>query len=125
MAKKKKLEDDAADAFEFPEFDEAGFIQHEFEQTYAIAFAIVVAVVLAVVSFAVDRGLAGYSQPTLEGLVPVALSIGTIIFSPFLLQRLRVPARDYTRGDWASVILVEGFGWLGFWFLLSNVFPSP
>jgi hypothetical protein len=125
MAKKaqKKLEDDqATNFFEFPEFDVKGFIDHEFEQSYATAFALIFAVALAVVSFGIDRGLSGYSQPTLQWVLPLAISVGAIIFSPFFLQRLRSGAKSYTRGDWASVILLEVFGWLGFWFLLSDVF---
>jgi hypothetical protein len=125
VAKKarKKLEEDAEiSSFQFPEFDERTFIAHEFEQTIATGFAIVVAVGLAAVSFGIDRGLSGFSQPTLQWLVPLALSIALIAFSPLILQRLRTGAPEYTRGDWASVILLEIFGWLGFWFLFSNVF---
>jgi hypothetical protein len=125
MAKKarKKLEDDAeASSFQFPEFDEPAFMAHEFEQTIAMGFALVVAVALAAVSFALDRGLSGFSQPTLQWLVPLAVSIGVIAFSPLILRRLRTGAPEYTRGDWATVILLEVFGWLGFWFLISDVF---
>ncbi|MCI4354391.1 MAG: hypothetical protein L3K06_03395 [Thermoplasmata archaeon] len=125
MAKKarKKLEEDAAaGSFEFPEFDLGGFMQHEFEQTFATGFALLVAVVLAVVSFGIDRALSGFSQPTLQWVLPMAVSIAGIALSPFLVQRLRVGRPEYTRGDWASLILLEVFGWLGFWFLLSDVF---
>jgi len=125
VAKKarKKLEDDAdASNFEFPEFDEHTFILHENEQTFATAFALVVAVALAAVSFGIDRGLSGFSQPTLQGLLPVAIAIGFIAFSPLVWLRLHREHPDYTKGDWASVILLELFGWLGFWFLFSDVF---
>ena len=125
MAKKarKKLEDDAeASSFQFPEFDEHQFIAHEFEQTVATGFAILVAVGAAVLSFGIDRGLSGFSQPTLQWVVPLAVAVALIAFSPFLLQRLRRSAPEYTRGDWATVILLEVFGWLGFWFLFSDVF---
>jgi hypothetical protein len=94
---------------------------HEWEQTIATGFALVVAVALAVVSWAIDRGLSGFSQPVLQGVVPVALAIGVIAFSPLILLRLRRGKPEYTRGDWASVILLELFGWLGFWFLISDV----
>jgi hypothetical protein len=127
VAKKarKKLEEDAeAGSFQFPEFDEHAFIEHENEQTIATGFALLLAVVLAAVSFGIDRGLAGFSQPTLQWLVPMAVSIGAIAFSPLILQRFRGDAPEYTRGDWASVILLEVFGWLGFWFLLSDVLGS-
>ena len=124
MAKKarKRLEEEAASAFEFPEFDELAFIRHEFEQTYAMFFAVIVAIALGVASFAVDRALAGYSQPALQGLVPPAFSIAVIAFSPILLQRIRPAASEYTRGDWAGLIVLEIFLWLGLWFLLADVF---
>ena len=41
--------------------------------------------------------------------------------SPILIQRLRPKASEYTRGEWAGLILLEFFGWVGFWFLLSDV----
>jgi hypothetical protein len=124
LAKKarKKLEDDAEIAsFQFPEFDERTFIAHEFEQTIATGFAIVIAVGLAALSFAIDRAFAPYSQPTLQWIVPLAVAAGVIAFSPLLIGRLRADAPEYTRGDWASVILLEIFGWLGFWFLFTDV----
>ncbi|MCI4353762.1 MAG: hypothetical protein L3K06_00160 [Thermoplasmata archaeon] len=124
MAKKarKRLEEEAASAFEFPEFDELAFIRHEFEQTYAMFYAVIVAVALGFASFGIDRALSGHSQPTLQGLLPPALAIGVIAFSPFLLQRLRASASEYTRGDWAGLIVLEIFLWLGLWFLLADVF---
>ncbi len=124
MAKKarKRFEEDAASSFQFPEFDEATFMRHEFEQTYAMAFAVVLATILGVVSYAIDRALVGYSQPTLQGLAPVVVAVGAIAFSPFLLQRIRSGARDYTRGDWAGLMVLEIFLWLGLWFLLADVF---
>lgn len=126
MAKKarRRLEEDAAPPFEFPEFDEASFVRHEYEQTNAMFFSIVVAVGLAVLSLALDRLLAGVSPASLQGWVPAAVSLALIAISPLILLRLRNGAPDYTRGDWATVILLEVFGWLGFWFLLSDVFPA-
>ena len=127
MAKKarKKLEEDAEiGSFQFPEFDVRTFIAHEFEQTIATGFAVVVAVALALLSVGIDRGLAPYSQPVLQGLVPFVISVIVIASSPLILGRLRRDAPEYTRGDWASVILLEIFGWLGFWFLFSDVFGT-
>jgi hypothetical protein len=120
-ARKKLEEDEAATSFEFPEFDEERFIAHEYEQTLATALAVVVAVALAVLSFSIDRLLLPLGQPSLEGFVPLIVGILLIVASPFFLQRLRRGAPTYTRGDWASVILVELFGWLGVWFLLTDV----
>ena len=126
MAKKarKKLEEEAeAASFSFPEFDEEAFVRHEFEQTIAMGFAVAVSILLAVLSFGLDRGLSGVSPSTLQWVLPVVIALAVTAFSPFLLQRLRNGAPDYTRGDWATVILLEVFGWIGFWFLLSDVFP--
>jgi len=125
VAKKarKRLEEEAeANSFEFPVFDERAFISHEFEQTVATGFAVAFAVLLAVISFGLDRVLRSASQAALEGAVPALVSLALIIASPFLLRRLRTAASTYTRGDWASLILLELFGWLGFWFLLTDVF---
>ncbi len=49
------------------------------------------------------------------------MGLAVVIASPFLIRRLRASAGDYTKGDWAALILVEVFGWLGFWFVLSDV----
>ena len=117
MAKKvrRKGGDDAdAPAFQFPEFDLAKFLRHEFEQTYAVAIALVVAILLGFVSWAGDFA-------KLPLVVPVVVGIVGVVFSPYLIQRLRTASSDYTKGDWAGLILVEVFGWLGVWFLLLNV----
>ncbi|MCI4325766.1 MAG: hypothetical protein L3K00_07825 [Thermoplasmata archaeon] len=117
MAKKGKRKLDEAGEikpFEFPAFDERKFLLHEYEQTVATVIAITLAVVLGVVSWAMDR--AG-----LPLVVPVVVSIALIVFSPYLFQRVRDAAGDYTKGDWAGLILTEAFGWLGIWFLLIDV----
>jgi hypothetical protein len=117
MAKKGKRKLDEAGEikpFEFPEFDERKFLRHEFEQTIATAMAITIAVGLGFLSWAMDR--AG-----LPLVVPVVASIAVVVFSPYLFQRLRELSADYTKGDWAGLILTETFGWLGIWFLLIDV----
>ena len=116
MAKKarKKLEEDAEPAFEFPEFDVRKFVHHEFEQSSASIFAIVVAVVLSLASF-------GLSYLGILAIVPLLVGLAGIVFSPFVLQRIRPKAVEYTKGDWAGLIVIELFGWLGGWFLLLNV----
>lgn len=47
--------------------------------------------------------------------------LAVVIGSPFLIRRLRAAAATYTKGDWAGLILVELFGWLGIWFVLTDV----
>ncbi len=124
MAKKarKRLEEDAeAAGFEFPEFDEEGFVAHEFEQSVATGFALGLAILLGAVSFGLTHVLAMAGTGVLEGLVPVVVGIMTIATSPLLWGRLRAAASEYTKGEWASMILVEVFGWIGIWFLLTDV----
>jgi len=125
VAKKarKRLEEEATEnAFEFPEFDEAQFIAHEFEQTIATGLAVAVAIGLGVLSFALSRALTNQGPGVLAGVVPLVVSVVVIVLSPFLVQRIRPASNDYTKGDWASLILLEVFGWLGIWFLLTDVF---
>jgi hypothetical protein len=117
MAKKAKRKLDEAGEikpFAFPEFDERKFLRHEYEQTAATAIAITLAVVLGFASFALDR----LGVPL---VVPVVVAIAVIVFSPYLFQRVRDAATEYTKGDWAGLILTEAFGWLGIWFLLIDV----
>lgn len=123
MAKKarKRLEEAEATAFEFPEFDERGFMDHEFEQSFATAISLAIAVALGAVSFALTHALANAGAGILEGIVPVVVGIGIIASTPLFVGRLRAKASTYTKGDWASMILMELFGWLGVWFLLTDV----
>ncbi len=123
MAKKKKIEDEEEVGFEFPEFDEAAFIAHESEQTMATAIAVVFALALSVVSFAIDavagRTLVGGTDPLV--FLPPVLGVAVIIASPFVIGRLRPASTEYTKGDWASLLLIEIFGWIGIWFVLTDV----
>jgi hypothetical protein len=113
-AKRKLDEDGAIKPFEFPEFDERKFLRHEYEQTFATGIAISIAVFLGVVSWAMDR-------VGLPLIVPVVFSIAFVVFSPYLYLRIRETATEYTKGDWAGLILTEAFGWLGIWFLILDV----
>jgi hypothetical protein len=95
------------------------FVAHEVEQTTATGVALVIALSLAALSFLCDKFLG--SVPF--GLfVPVVLGVAGIVASPLLLQRLRPASTEYTKGDWASLILLEVFGWLGIWFVLTDLF---
>ncbi|HTT34330.1 MAG TPA: hypothetical protein VLX64_05530 [Thermoplasmata archaeon] len=117
MAKKarQRLAEAEADAsFEFPEFDEPTFLRHEFEQTWATVLAFLLAVADGILSY-----LLGRIVPLL--VVPAAVGIAWLGLSPFLIQRLRPTSDQYTRGEWAGLLLLEFFGWVGFWFLLSDV----
>jgi hypothetical protein len=115
MAKKarKKLEE-AAPPFEFPVFDEAGFVWKEYELAYATFLAGLVAVVAGIVSWA--QTAAG-----LPYFVPLPIGFVLIIGGLFLVQRLRPGSYSYTKGDWAGLFMLEFFGWVALWFVLVNL----
>ncbi len=115
-AKRKLEEDDEYKSFQFPEFDDTKFLAHEFEQTYATAIAFGVAGAMAVVAYLIDRA-------NVPAVVAVVASILILLSAPFLIQRLRPLSTEYTKGDWAGLIVMMLFGWLGLWFVLLNVFP--
>lgn len=117
MAKKviRKLEeDDEYRNFEFPVFDEAKFLRHEFEQTYATVLAFAFAIVVALASF-------GVSLTPVGALAGFGVGLVLIVATPYLVQRLRPSSSEYTRGEWAALLLLEIFGWLGVWFLLTDL----
>ncbi len=116
MAKKarKKIEEASAPAFEFPEFDEAGFVWKEYELTAATAVAGVFLLVAGVVSWALT--VAG-----LPWFVPFPLGIAVVIGGLYAVRRLRRASHTYTKGDWASLFMLEFFGWLALWFVLVNL----
>jgi hypothetical protein len=121
-ARRKLEEEDEVHTFQFPPFDETAFLAHEFEQSRATGIAFGIALGLGAISYLIDRAnLGGFLI-----VLPVVVGLGVIAFSPYLFQRLRPnTAPEYTRGDWASLLLMQIFGWLGFWFLLLNAFPPP
>jgi hypothetical protein len=116
MAKKvrKKLEEAAEPPFEFPVFDIQAFLTHEFEMTVGTTIALIVAILLGLLSWSL--GVVG-----LPWFVPVLLALVVIAVVPVILPKLHEKAKSYTKGDWASIFLMEIFGWLGFWFLFANL----
>lgn len=119
MAKKarRRLEEADDDKFEFPEFDERLFLAHEFEQYYATVLAFILGLIIGAAAFLVGRSGLPVALPLLTGVVGVAG--GT-----FAIQRIRPASSDYTKGDWAGLILLMIFGFLGFWLLFSDLFRS-
>ena len=116
MAKKvRPKSEDEADGFEFPSFDETKFVHHEFEQTFATVTVFALGLAYAAISFLLGRLNITFVLPLVAGLAGV-------VFSPSIVQRLRPLAAEYTRGEWAGLILLELFAWLGIWFLLTDVF---
>lgn len=119
MAKKvkRKLEEEAEPAFEFPAFDETAFVTKEFEMTGALALTATLTAVLGIVSWAL-------SASGLSVWVPLGLGLLGVIASPFLIRRLRTRSAMYTKGDWAGLLALEFFGWLALWFVLLNLAPT-
>ncbi|MGD0250524.1 MAG: hypothetical protein ABSB97_06530 [Thermoplasmata archaeon] len=118
MAKKvrRKPEEEAATAFEFPVFDDVAFVTKEFELMSALILASVIAALLGIVCWALT--ISGVPWP-----VPFGLGLFGIAFSPFVIRRLRVRSKLYTKGDWVGLIALQFFGWLALWFVLQNVSP--
>jgi hypothetical protein len=116
VAKKarRKDEEDATPSFEFPEFDEQAFLAHEFEQFRATVLAFSLGVALGIAAFLIgDLGFSPY-LPLIVGFV------GTAALA-LVIRQLRPASSEYTKGDWASLIVLIFFGFLGVWFLAANL----
>jgi hypothetical protein len=118
VAKKvrRKTEDEEF-AFEFPAFDEAGFVWKEGEMTSATLLAGIFALLLGLVSWVLTAAGA-------NGFIPLGIGIGVLVASVFAIQKMRPASHLYTKGDWAGLIALEFFGWLALWFLLLNIAPT-
>lgn len=116
MAKKarKKLEEAAEPAFEFPEFDEPGFVWKELELASATWLAGVFLLIGGVVSWALTAA-------TLPWFVPLPIGLAVIVGGLFVIRRVRTASHAYTKGDWAGLFMLEFFGWIALWFVLVNV----
>jgi len=120
MAKKVRRrpeEGDETRTFQFPEFDEKAFLEHEFEQGRALGIAFGLAVGIGVGSWAIQAG-------GLPWYIALVLGILVIILTPFLIRRIRPGAWKYKKGDWAGLIAMQFFLWLGLWFILLDAFPK-
>ena len=119
--KKKIEEDDQYKAFSFPEFDVRGFIHHELEQTSATAFAIALAIGVSLVSwYLTSYGEVTNLTATFAVVSAVIGIIGAAVL-PLLIRFFREKAVEYRMGDWASLIAIYMFLWLGLWSLLLNL----
>ena len=118
MAKKarRKLEEEEEAAFEFPAFDEDGFVTKEFELGGALLVVGIITLGVGLLSWALS--LAG-----LTVWVPLGIGLAVVISSPFLLRRFRARADLYTTGDWFGLVAMEFFGWFALWFLLLDLVP--
>ncbi len=117
MAKKvrRSPEAEAEAKFEFPAFDEAGFVTKELEMTVALSLASGFAVLLGLLSWLTTNAGLPWWVPILYGLLG-------LIAAPLAIQRLRARSSLYTKGDWAGLVALVAFGWLALWFVLVNVF---
>ena len=121
MAKKAKqrlAEEERYETFRFPDFDERKFLAHEYEQSVATVLAVLLAAVLGAVSWAIDR-MIGSASSFLE--VPWILGFAGVVAGPYIIRMLRPLSAEYTKGDWAWLILTTFMGWLGIWFLLADL----
>jgi hypothetical protein len=116
MAKKQrqKIEEEKATAFEFPVFDETAFIKHELDLSWATVIALTMAILLGVLGAAVVHVGLPYTVPIVIGILGIA-SI------PSTIQTVRHSREVYTKGDWAGILAVAIFVWIGVWFLLSGL----
>ncbi len=120
MAKKVRSRPEATEEskFEFPVFDERAFIRHELSLTTGSVLAIGWALLAAVLSSIIS--LIGGGTLHLVGAASLGLLV--VVSSGVLFPRIDRDFATYTRGDWASVFLLEIFAWLGIWLLLAGAF---
>jgi hypothetical protein len=98
-------------AFDFPVFDEASFAAKEFALTNGVLLASGIAIALGAFSWVCTSLGAPWYLP-----FPVAFLLA--VLSPAFLGRLLPGSSAYTRGDWAGMVALEFFGFLGVWFVL-------
>ncbi len=116
MAKKvrRKPEEEEEPAFEFPAFDEVGFVTKEFELTYSFILFCLFAIVLGIFAWVLTtQGISGF--------VPFGIGVLVLILTPYIVRRLRPRSSLFTTGDWGGLLAMEFFGWLALWFVLVNV----
>ncbi len=119
MAKKarRKLEEEEEAKFEFPEFDVRAFVTHEFEQYYATLIAFGFGVLLGLLVY-----LIGLAKLPVE--VPVLAGVAGTVAAVLAIREMRPASWDYTKGDWASLVVLVFFSFLGVWLLLADVLPA-
>lgn len=119
-AKKKLEEDDDYKAFHFPHFDVVEFIHYELEQTSATVMAVVAALAVALLSWGLTVYGMGIQLEVAFALVSLMIGFVVMGLFPFLVRWAREKAPTYRTGDWATLLLIYLFLWLGIWNLLLN-----
>jgi uncharacterized membrane protein len=124
MAKKVKKgeEEDKYKTFHFPEFDVASFIAYELEQTAATMISMGLGLLVAIISWrmTVFGGTTGSMAVDLS-LLALLIGLAGAVALPFLIKAARTKAQEYRNGDWAVLILLYLFLWLGLWSLFLNI----
>lgn len=120
--KKRMEEDNPYTKFQFPHFDAVGFIEHELEQSYATLLSFTTGIAAGLGAWALTR----YGMSSALGVLPFslfALVLGVVgaFGLVYLIRLFRPKWEEYRRGDWASLIMVYVFFWLGLWALFLNV----
>jgi hypothetical protein len=116
-ARQKPEEKTVESTFEFPVFDEAAYIRHELEVTLGMGLAIVWAVIAGVLSTFVS--ILGGSSLTIAA--PLAIGILIILSSFVVFPAVHSSVSTYTKTEWAGLVALQVFGWIGLWFLLSEI----
>lgn len=122
MAKKVRgvpdAESDEEPDFEFPAFDERGFLDHEYEITRGMLITLGVAFLVAGISWAVN-------YVKLDWWLPLLIGFGVLIGLYWIVTALHHRAYIYTKGEWATLLAVYFFGWLAAWFVILDILPIP
>jgi hypothetical protein len=115
VAKKvRQKPEDEAPKFEFPEFDEVGFVAKESELAAGLWIAGGLTLVLGAIAWLLTHSGVPWDEVFLIGILGIAVS-------PFVISRLRSRSDLYTKGDWAGFVMLEFFGMLALWFVLVNL----
>lgn len=123
MAKKVRQNPVAVEEskFQFPVFDERGFIDHELELTYGMAMAVVWAILAGVAAAGIGTFLSRAAGTTVGISAAVGVGLVIVLTSLVIFPRLRTSVATYTKSDWAGIIALQIFGWIGIWFLLGSL----
>jgi hypothetical protein len=119
MAKKVRPRGEAVQqepGFEFPVFDEAAYINKEYEITRGMAIAGLLAVMVGIASWA-------GTSAGLPWFVEVVFGFAALFAVYPVVHALHPRAHVFTKGDWAALFAVVFFGWLALWFMLLNLAP--
>lgn len=102
--------------FEFPVFDEAAYLDKEFEITRGMAIAGLLAVGVGIASWAGTSAGLPWPAQIVFGI------IGLIVVYP-VVHALHPRAHVFSTGDWAALLATVFFGWLAIWFMLLDLAP--